>query len=71
MIDRYKRRISVCYAGLYDINAEMVKRGWAVAYIRYSKDYIDEEKFAKSNKIGMWQGKFINPWDWRKKIGSK
>ena len=66
MIDRYKRRISVCYAGPYDINAEMVKRGWAVAYRRYSKDYIDEEELAKNNKLGIWQGKFIKPWDWRK-----
>ena len=67
MIDRYKRRISVCYAGPYDINAEMVKRGWAVAYRRYSKDYVDEEELAKNNKLGIWQGKFIKPWDWRKK----
>ena len=66
-VDRYKRRISVCYAGPYDINAEMVKRGWAIAYRRYSRDYVNEEKFAKNNKIGMWQGNFIKPWDWRKK----
>jgi endonuclease YncB( thermonuclease family) len=37
-VDRYKRRIAICYAGPYDINAEMVKRGWALAYRRYSKD---------------------------------
>ena len=67
MIDRYKRRISVCYSKSYDINAEMVKRGWAVAYRRYSEDYIDEEEFARNNKVGMWQGKFIKPWDWRQK----
>ena len=66
MIDRYKRRISVCYAGPNDINAEMVKRGWAVAYRRYSKDYINEEELAKKYKLGIWQGKFIKPWDWRK-----
>lgn len=66
-VDRYKRRISVCYAGSFDINAEMVKRGWAVAYRRYSSDYVDEEEFAKNNKVGMWQGEFIKPWDWRKR----
>ena len=67
MVDRYKRRISVCYVGPYDINAEMVKRGWAVAYRRYSKDYIDEEEAAKNHRVGMWQGEFMKPWEWRRK----
>jgi len=66
-VDRYKRRISVCYAGPYDINAEMVKRGWAVAYRRYSLDYIDEEKSAREKNVGIWQGDFLKPWDWRQK----
>ena len=30
-VDRYKRRIAVCYVGPYNINAEMVRRGWALA----------------------------------------
>jgi endonuclease YncB( thermonuclease family) len=66
-VDRYKRRIAVCYAGPYDINAEMVRRGWALAYRRYSKDYVDEEKDARSRKVGMWQGEFMKPWEWRRK----
>ncbi len=65
--DRYKRRIAVCYAGPYDINAEMVKRGWALAYRRYSKDYVDEEEDAKGRGVGMWAGEFIEPWEWRRK----
>jgi endonuclease YncB( thermonuclease family) len=65
--DRYKRRISVCYAGPYDINAEMVRRGWALAYRRYSKDYVDEEVVARTRRAGMWQGSFVEPWEWRRK----
>jgi endonuclease YncB( thermonuclease family) len=49
--DRYKRRIAVCYAGPYDINAEMVRRGWALAYRRYSKDYVDEEEDASKHGV--------------------
>ena len=64
--DRYKRRISVCYVGLYDINAEMVRRGWALAYRRYSSDYVDEEAEAKSRGVGMWAGEFVAPWVWRR-----
>jgi endonuclease YncB( thermonuclease family) len=64
--DRYKRRIAVCSAGPYDINAEMVGRGWALAYRRYSKDYVDKEEDASSQKVGMWQGEFMKPWEWRR-----
>ena len=66
-LDRYKRRIAVCYAGPYDINAEMARRGWALAYRRYSNDYVDEEEDASSRKVGMWQGEFMKPWEWRRK----
>ena len=45
----------------------MVNTGNAVAYRRYSKKYIVNEQFAKQNKLGMWQGKFIRPEEWRKK----
>ena len=45
----------------------MVENGWAVAYRRYSRDYILDEQDAKASQRGMWSGKFIMPWDWRKK----
>ena len=65
--DRYKRRIAVCFAGPYDINAKMVRRGWALAYRRYSKDYVDEENIARDTRFGMWQGEFMKPWEWRRR----
>ena len=64
--DRYGRSISICYVNGVDINSLMVKNGWALAYRKYSRDYIDEEKEAKDKKLGMWAGKFIAPWRWRK-----
>ena len=64
--DRYGRSISICYVNGVDINSLMVKNGWALAYRKYSRDYIDEEKEAKDKKMGMWAGKFIAPWKWRK-----
>ena len=65
-VDRYKRRIATCYAGPYDINAEMVRRGWALAYRRYSKQYIGAEQEALSAKRGIWSGAFVKPWEWRR-----
>jgi endonuclease YncB( thermonuclease family) len=44
----------------------MVKRGWALAYRKYSKDYVNDEEEAKEKKIGLWAGEFIPPWEWRR-----
>lgn len=59
--DRYKRKVAVCYSGGKNLNEEMVKQGWAVAYDRYTDDYVDDEKTAKNGKKGLWQGKFMRP----------
>ena len=37
-----------------------------IKYIRYSKKYVPDEVFAKENKLGLWQGKFMEPEKWRK-----
>jgi endonuclease YncB( thermonuclease family) len=63
--DRYDRAVSVCKIGQLDINAEMVKRGWAVAYSRHSLDYIGVEAQARLAKRGIWAGTFEEPEDYR------
>jgi endonuclease YncB( thermonuclease family) len=64
--DRYKRIVAVCYLGKKDINAWMVRNGWAVDYRRYSKGaYRAEQLHAERGKLGIWRGDFIAPWDWR------
>jgi len=63
--DRYKRSIAVCYLGEVDLNAYMVKAGWALAYRRYSTDYLEQEKYARERASGIWEGEFTLPWDWR------
>ena len=69
--DRYKRSISICYVDENDINSLMVKRGWALAYRKYSKKYVKDEAIAKLNDAGMWSGKFIAPWKWRRMKNKK
>ena len=64
--DRYKRYIATCFKGEINLNRWMVRNGLAIAYKRYSKKYVTDEEFAKENKLGLWQGKFINPEKWRK-----
>jgi endonuclease YncB( thermonuclease family) len=65
-LDRYKRYIGVCFVGSINLNRWMVRNGHAVAYRRYSKDYIRDENYAKTNKLGLWSGDFTNPEKWRK-----
>ena len=64
--DKYKRLIATCFVKDININKWLVKEGWALAYRKYSKDYVAAELFAKNNKAGLWQGKFLEPWKWRK-----
>ena len=64
--DRYKRYIATCYKGKTNLNQWMVRNGFAIAYRRYSKSYVSDEEFAKENKLGLWQGKFMEPEKWRK-----
>lgn len=66
-IDRYQRLVSVCSVpDIPDINSELVKRGLAFAYRKYSTDYIDEEDDARAARAGLWSGEFDMPWDWRR-----
>ena len=65
-IDRYKRVVAECFAGKTNLNKELVRNGWAVAYIDYSKDYVNDQKFAEDNKLGVWKGTFMEPKKWRK-----
>ena len=64
--DKYNRYIGVCFVRNKNLNKWMVRNGHAVAYRRYSKDYVLDEKFAKSNKLGLWSGTFLKPEKWRK-----
>ena len=43
----------------------MVQQGWALAYVKYAKTYVQAEEDARTNRRGLWQGAFIAPWDWR------
>ena len=65
--DRYKRLLAVCYVGPFSVNEQMVVDGWALAYRKYSNDYVRAETFAKSRREGMWRTEFDLPWEWRRK----
>jgi endonuclease YncB( thermonuclease family) len=65
-VDRYVRVVAVCRAGPIELGAWMVSEGLAVAYRRYSMDYVRDEDEARKAGRGVWRGKFVMPWVWRK-----
>lgn len=65
-VDRYGRIVAVCHAGGTDVGGAMVYYGLALAYRRYSKQYVATEDKAREARRGMWQGTFVEPWAWRK-----
>ena len=65
--DRYKRTLAECFVNDLSLSRYLVREGYAFAYRKYSKKFINDEDFARKNNIGMWSMKFEYPWDWRKK----
>ena len=64
--DRYGRMVAKCRAHRKDVGRWLVSSGWAMAYTKYSADYVDDELTAKDAFAGIWQGMFQPPWEWRK-----
>ena len=70
-VDRYKRLVAECFVGEESLSKFLVKNGYAVAYRRYSMKFVDDENYAKENKLGLWSMAFEYPWDYRAKARAK
>lgn len=69
--DDWGRALAVCYQGDLDLNAAIVRNGWALA--RYpatgtvlGPSYEADEAEARLKAAGVWQGLFTEPWVWRR-----
>jgi endonuclease YncB( thermonuclease family) len=65
-VDRYGRIVAVCSVAGEDVGAWLVSQGLAIAYRKYSLEYVDEEETAAEAGLGMWRGEFVAPWEWRR-----
>jgi endonuclease YncB( thermonuclease family) len=63
--DRYGRIVAVCRAYGEDLSSWMTGLGWALAFRRYSTQYVPAEELAERRKAGMWSGQFVPPWEFR------
>ena len=63
--DRYARALAVCWAGGTELNRELVRAGWAVAYYPRrgvtGPRYETEQAEARAAKRGLWSGSFVPP----------
>ena len=69
--DRYQRLVAECFIGKESLSRFMVREGYALAYTQYSKDFIEDEKYAKENKLGIWSMNFQMPSEYRKSLRNK
>ena len=69
--DRYQRLVAECFIGKESLSRFMVREGYAVSYSQYSKDFIEDEKYAKENKLGIWSMNFQIPSEYRKSLRNK
>lgn len=63
--DRYGRPVSTCSVGKMDLNGEMVERGWAWAFTRYTDKYLAKEESAAGHESGIHAHNCKPAWDWR------
>ena len=64
--DTYKRTLAECFVNGESLSKFLVRSGYAFAYRKYSTKFIEDEEFAKANKLGMWAMTFQYPWDYRR-----
>jgi endonuclease YncB( thermonuclease family) len=70
--DRWGRGLAVCFANALELNREMVRQGWALAFYPErgavpGPSYDAEQLEAEQAQRGLWSGSFIEPWEWRRR----
>lgn len=65
--DAYRRLLASCSADGVNLNARMVRDGFAWAFLKYSRSYVSEEAEARTRRVGVWQGDAEAPWTYRER----
>jgi endonuclease YncB( thermonuclease family) len=67
--DVFGRVLGRCDINGQSLNEAYVRRGFAVARRNESTDYVAAEAAAKESKVGLWQGQFVPPAEFRRIAG--
>jgi micrococcal nuclease len=66
-MDFYKRVLGDLNCNGFQINSEMILKGWAWSYMPKNKKFISYESQARKLRAGLWAGKNpIAPWEFRR-----
>jgi endonuclease YncB( thermonuclease family) len=65
--DQYGRFVGDCFrADGQNVAALLVRSGQALDWPKHSGGaYATEQRSAQAQRIGLWRGKFVEPWKWR------
>jgi endonuclease YncB( thermonuclease family) len=64
--DGYGRILATCFVNGANVNEALVRAGFALAKRDETEDYVPAEEAAKAEGIGLWQGEFMHPRDFRR-----
>jgi endonuclease YncB( thermonuclease family) len=60
------RPFAFCTVRGQHISRWLIDHGWAIAFRQFSTDYVAAEKIARDNSVGIWEGEFVSPGQWRR-----
>jgi len=63
--DRYGRAIATCFAGRDNLNAGLIRRGMAWAFVKYSETYAATQRDAQRRGVGLWASDCQRAWTFR------
>ncbi len=63
--DRYGRVMATCATAGEELNAWLVREGWALSYVPFGDRFRREEDDARKYRRGIWTGILVAPWIWR------
>jgi endonuclease YncB( thermonuclease family) len=67
--DVFGRALGRCDINGQSLNEQLVRRGYAVARPSETTEYVAAEAVAKESKVGLWQGQFLRPAEFRRAAG--
>lgn len=63
--DGYGRAIATCFAGGHNLNAGLIRRGMAWAFVKHSQTYAVAERDAQRRGVGLWASDCQRAWTFR------
>ena len=69
-VDAFQRSLATCTVSGEDLQRWLVQQGLALSFQRYSHQYDADEQKARQQRVGLWDGSFVAPWDWRHRTAS-